>query len=133
MQELDYPPPTTSHLRRTYVIIMAVVVLIVAVGLFNIYSSLAPRHSSRAQPLHSRERQQLISQLAAAQSPAQPEDGWVESRDGDGALDVEDVNGTATIISTSRVGPAYSALKTAVVTVCPATMKAVNKDAPFIL
>lgn len=40
---------------------------------------------------------QLVSQLAETRIQAYPDPTWVESRDGDGAVQVADVNGTATI------------------------------------
>lgn len=97
MQELEYPPPTTSRLRPQFVVIIAVLILIVALGFFNIFTSFHAGHFSGPRPLYPLEAKQVAAQLAAARSPAQPEYGWVESRDGDGALDVEDVNGPGTI------------------------------------
>lgn len=97
MQEIDYPPVATSQLRPQFSAIIAVLSFIVGAAAFNVFDVSRATHISHTRTLSPLENQQLASQLASARAPAQTEDGWVESRDGDGALDVEDVNGTATI------------------------------------
>jgi hypothetical protein len=94
MQYIDYPPPATSTFRRGFIVVVAGAGLIVGLGVSIALSAFTTVH---AKPLSPLEQQQFASRLAAAQAPAAPNDSWVESRDGDGALDVEDVNGAATI------------------------------------
>ncbi|MBB5061240.1 hypothetical protein HDF16_005976 [Granulicella aggregans] len=94
MQDTDYPPAVTPRLRRQVILPISLAVLIVALGITTAIYPLYPGHPRSLSPL---EQKQLTSQLAAARSPAPSEDQWVESRDGDGALDIEDINGPATI------------------------------------
>ncbi len=97
MQEIDHLPIATSHLRPQFIAIIAILSFIVGVATFNVFDLLHPTQLSHTRTLSPLENQELASHLTSTRAPAQPEDGWVESRDGDGALDVEDVNGTATI------------------------------------
>ncbi|MBB5061416.1 hypothetical protein HDF16_006152 [Granulicella aggregans] len=94
MQDTDYPPAITPRLNPQIILPISLAVLIVALG---ITTAIYPLHPGHPRPLSLLKQKQLTSQLAAARSPAPPEDQWVESRDGDGALDVEDINGPATI------------------------------------
>ncbi len=97
MQELDYPPAATPRLKPQFIVLIAAFVLIAALCLFDVFISFHPGHPSHTHTLSPLQQQQIASQLATTQSPADPADTWVESRDGDGTLDVEDVNGPATI------------------------------------
>ncbi len=95
MKDIDCPPATTPRPQIVIVVLgLFLAVSIVAVGVTNAYYGL---HTRSSRPLSSQDQKQLASQLAAARSPEPLKDEWVESRDGDGALDVEDINGPATI------------------------------------
>jgi hypothetical protein len=93
MQDIHHSPTETPHLRPQLIALIAIALVIVGLGFANVFFGLKTTHHSPLHPLD----EKLVSHLAAAQSPAPPDTEWVESRDGDGTLDVEDVNGPATI------------------------------------
>ena len=97
MNDIDFPPATTTLRPRIVIVVLALFLAAVAITVVAATSIYDGSRTGHSRPISPQDDKQLASQLAAAPVPEPPKDEWVESRDGDGALDVEDINGPGTI------------------------------------